>query len=129
MIDTPQHQHRRRASSGPRPFSQTSKANAHTVPTARGKMPILTPAERAARNQPRESNVIAFPVDEQNSYAGTELLQNPGIPAARFAAYTLPSRSGDWLYYPDGQVMPFPSSAADQATQAAIKAGEPLPKP
>lgn len=129
MIDTPQHQHRRRARSGPRPFTQPSLANAHTVPTARGKMPILTPAERAARHQVRKSNVIAPPRDEKDSYAGTELLQNPGIPAARFAAYTLPSRSGDWLYYPDGQVQPFPGSVADRATQAAIKAGEPLPKP
>ena len=47
-------------------------------------------------------------------YQGTELLLNPGILPGRMQAYSLPSRAGDWLYYPDGRVERFPGTEATQ---------------
>jgi hypothetical protein len=37
-------------------------------------------------------------------YTGTELDRNPGIPAARYKAFDLPSRIGNRLHYPNGRV-------------------------
>ena len=42
------------------------------------------------------------------NYQGTELKPDPSIPPERMHAFTLPSRAGDWLYYPDGRIEPFP---------------------
>lgn len=45
-------------------------------------------------------------------YQGNELKTSPSIPAERLLAFTLPSRVGDWLYYPDGrrEAFPYPAS-------------------
>ena len=43
-------------------------------------------------------------------YQGAELRQNPGIVPGRMHAYSLPSRIGDRLHYPDGRVEPFPGT-------------------
>lgn len=39
-------------------------------------------------------------------YTCPELKTNPGLPEGRMAAYKLPSRVGNKLYYPDGRVEP-----------------------
>ena len=41
-------------------------------------------------------------------YQGNELKPDPSIATERMHAFTLPSRAGDWLYYPDGRIDPFP---------------------
>lgn len=43
-------------------------------------------------------------------YQGNELKPSPSIPPERMYAFTLPSRSGDWLYYPDGRKERFPGT-------------------
>lgn len=45
------------------------------------------------------------------NYQGTELHPDPGMPAGRMYAFTLPSRMGDRLHYPDGRVLPFPADS------------------
>ncbi len=44
-------------------------------------------------------------------YQGAELKTSSAMPAARLRAFTLPSRMGDLLHYPDGRVLPFPSES------------------
>ncbi len=46
-----------------------------------------------------------------NCYQGTELRPQPGLPASRFYAFTLPSRVGGHLYYPAPaqRTEPFPA--------------------
>lgn len=43
-----------------------------------------------------------------NDYQGHELHRNAGVTEGRFAAFTKPSRVGDWLHYPDGRKERFP---------------------
>ena len=116
---TPIHRHRpnAQARAKPRPFVEPRTSFApqeHQHPKVRGQANVLTNSERAARAQARQRNNRWWPKYAE-PYTCPELQQNPGIPATRFAAYSLPSRSGDWLYYPDGRVLPFPGSAADRA--------------
>lgn len=44
------------------------------------------------------------------NYQGNELKPDTSIPPERMRAFTLPSRTGDWLHYPDGRVIPFPEN-------------------
>lgn len=62
------------------------------------------------RAQPTEAAPcgIAYP---SCHYAGTELQRQPGIPAARFAAFAMPSRVGERLYFPGGRVTRLDGSA------------------
>lgn len=43
-----------------------------------------------------------------NGYPCPELARPAGVTAERFIAFTLPSRVGDWLHYPDGRKERFP---------------------
>lgn len=47
-----------------------------------------------------------------HQYQGTELQLNPGMDPERLRAFTLPSRVGDQLHFPDGRIetFPYPSS-------------------
>ncbi len=45
-----------------------------------------------------------------NDYQGRELHRNAGVAESRFAAFTKPSRVGDWLHYPNGRKERFPGS-------------------
>ena len=51
----------------------------------------------------------------RSQYQGDELKGNPGIPASRMHAFTLPSRVGSRLHYPDGTVKPFPATSNQDA--------------
>lgn len=48
------------------------------------------------------------------AYQGTELRQNPGMLPGRMHAYSLPSRVGGRLHYPDGRVERFPGTEDPQ---------------
>lgn len=41
---------------------------------------------------------------QPDAYDGAELKRPPGVDHARFVAFELPSRMGDKLYYPNGDV-------------------------
>lgn len=48
----------------------------------------------------------------ESQYQGIELQLNPGIDPERLRAFSLPSRVGDQLHYPDGRVEAFPYPTA-----------------
>lgn len=43
------------------------------------------------------------PLAKRGDYVPIELQRPAGVTADRFDAFNLPSRMGDWLYYPDGR--------------------------
>lgn len=49
-----------------------------------------------------------------SEYQGTELRQNAGMLPGRMHAYSLPSRVGGRLHYPDGRVERFPGTEVPQ---------------
>lgn len=49
----------------------------------------------------------AKPEERANEYIGRELQRNPGMTSDRFVAFTLPSRIGQRLFWPDGRVTAF----------------------
>lgn len=73
--------------------------------------PVPSHAELAARRKSERLELATSTIPLRNSttregapYTCPELQRNHGIPAARFAAFTLPSRVGGRLHYPDGRV-------------------------
>jgi len=77
----------------PRPTEDTYSPRYLARRTRREKIAAPKPALRPV------SNASATGI-----YAGAELLPNPGIPAGRYAAFSLPSRVGKRLYWPGGRV-------------------------
>lgn len=73
--------------------------------------PVPSQAELAARRKSERLELATSTIPMRNSttregapYTCPELQRYPGIPAARYAAFALPSRVGGRLHYPDGRV-------------------------
>lgn len=71
--------------------------------------------QRGARaRMPRHARLMSAPAPTAgpsarvNGYRCPELARPAGVTAERFIAFTLPSRVGDWLHYPDGRKGRFP---------------------
>lgn len=75
---------------------------------------VLSRAERAEREAQLSKPKPERGTNKSDSYQCPELNVTPGIPEARFAALSLPSRRGDLLHYPDGRVEPFPEPSSSQ---------------
>lgn len=80
--------------------------------SAHGKVlisPVPSQAELSARRKSERlemasRTMLISNASSTGTYNGAELQRNPGIPAARYAAFTLPSRVGNRRFYPDGRV-------------------------
>lgn len=72
--------------------------------------PVLRSSELKKRRATWTAPLQTYPWQGRNSepYKCPELKDTPGIPASRMRAFTLPSRVGDRLHYPDGTVKDLP---------------------
>lgn len=80
--------------------------------TGSGLKDVLASSRRYEMTMPDSANTTpAQPTSvptwaaDSNAYTCPELKRNPGVPAARFTAYALPSRVGHRLHYPDGRIV------------------------
>ncbi|WP_232776580.1 hypothetical protein [Comamonas testosteroni] len=73
--------------------------------------PVLRSSELKKRRASRSTaSVQTFPWQSRYSepYKCPELKDTPGIPESRMRAFTLPSRVGNRLHYPDGTIKELP---------------------
>jgi hypothetical protein len=85
--------------------SMTTLVQAGSVIGSNGKPARYRLPEQPANQRARTRGI--HNASASGDYLGEQLQRNPGIRPERFVAFTLPSRVGNRLHWPDGRVTPF----------------------